>query len=408
MLRLMTFVNTHPCSKDEIERILGALRCHLQPGVNPSVSSLASIQVIISMAATSSTSAESSQVVIDCFQKFWPILWSWLIHIYNTCIITAKHLPTELRLQIKDGLVRILVPYTHKQLLRSCILSTHEVIPTLIRLWHLEIKDPDFTLSTKGTHGTRFPVSEVLDPCFKALIDNSSDAWIENVIAPIGGSAKEFASVALAHIRHDISQKPPDLEHLGYDVDLMARSSIYAPIRHALLSLHSIRDVTTTLVRLILRPHSDNHALVGRNIDVCFWYLNGFLEMLDGTTWIIQALDAQILCAIMKCEPWLIQLRPHFMNILSKTLPKYLIYRSVLSSASRAISKVRDLDLEAPISKDGQLWQSWSQFKDLVEDGLSLLRSTDTDDIQMICNNRMVRFRITLLKSIPPITPTVS
>jgi hypothetical protein len=397
MHRLITFVATHACSRNEIERVLAALRYHLQPGANPSILSLASIQVIISMAATSSTNAESSQVVTDCLGKFWPDLWSWLFDIYQNGIIDAKHVPLKLRLKFKDGLVRVLVQFTGEQLLQTCILSTLGVIPALIQLWRLETEDPDFALNlaTEEPYSTRFHVSEVLVACFKAMTEKPCEVWMENVIAPIGGT-KEFASIALSHLRHDLAEKQPDLEHLVHDVHLIVTSSIYPPIRYAFLSLHSIRDVTKTLVRLTLRPHSDNHELVVNSIDACFLYLAGYLEMSDGTTWIIQALDTHILCAILKCEPWLAQLQPHFMIILSKTLPKYLIYRSVLLAASRAIIQVRDLDLEAHISKEGYLWRDWLQFKHLVEHGFSLMQRMCPDDIQMICNNETVLYDITL------------
>lgn len=389
----MTFVSVNPCSEDQIRRVLGVLRCHLQPGTIPIILSLAALQVIMSMAATSSTDAKSSQIVIDCLKQFWPYLWSWAIDLHKNVIIDAKHVPLELHLQCKDGLIRILFTFADEQLLQSCILSTPEVVPTLVQLWRLETLDPDFALSTKTKepYSTRFPVSEVLDSCFKALVDGSSEVWMESIIAPFGGGAKEFATIALAHFRHDMSQKQPDLEHLIHDVRLIAYSSIFSPVRYALLSLHSIRDVTKTLVRLTLRPHSDDNKLVGRSIDACFFYLIGYLEISDSTAWIIQALDAHILCAIMSCEPWLEQLHPRRINILSETLPKYLIYRSVLKAASRAITKVRDLELMARISEGGQLWKSWLQFEQLVEEGLSLMRSVCPDDIQMICNNRTVR-----------------
>jgi hypothetical protein len=114
--------------------------------------------------------------------------------------------------------------------------------------------------------------------------------WMENVIAPTGGGAKEFATIALAHIRHDMSQKQPDLEHLIHDVRLIAYSSIYAPVRFA-----PIRDVTKTLVRLTLRPHFDNDKLVGRSIDACFFDLVGYLKISYSAAWIIWTLDAHIL-----------------------------------------------------------------------------------------------------------------
>jgi hypothetical protein len=133
----MAFVSENLCSKDQVHRVLGALRCHFQLGTNPSILSLAALQVIISMAATSWTNAKSPQVVIDCLKQFWPHWWFLAIDLHKNGIIDAKHVPLELHLhwlQVKDRLIRVLFPFTDEQLLQPYILSTPEVVLTLVQL----------------------------------------------------------------------------------------------------------------------------------------------------------------------------------------------------------------------------------------------------------------------------------
>jgi hypothetical protein len=139
-------------------------------------------------------------------------------------------------------------------------------------------------------------------------------------------------------------------------------------------------------------PYSaQNAVLAGESINCRFWYLIEHLESIDGTPWIVRALDAHLLCALLKSKPWVEHLKDPYMDILSDILSKYLIHRSVLLAASRALARVCDLQLEAKVSHTGPLWIKWSQFRDLVDEGMLMLRDVSLSPDSMGCSNKKVR-----------------
>jgi hypothetical protein len=83
----------------------------------------------------------------------------------------------------------------------------------------------------------------------------------------------------------------------------------------------------------------------------CGHYLGYALEQTNGSTWVVQTLDAQFLSAILQSDPWIPHMNPglvkHFLLPLTTILPKYLMYTSVLRAVSRAMRKVRSLGLES-------------------------------------------------------------
>ena len=331
-------------------------------------------------------------MMVDHLIRFWPRLWSWLKHLHDDCITNPATYSSEKRRLYKSKFIDAVDPFCGEERIDACLWSTPGVVPTLINIWCLEIRDPGLSLITDIGRPDTSLTSAILDAYFSAMFEKPCQSWIDNVVIPSRGNPKDFALVALVHLRHDLKQKQPDLRGLIHDIRVITSSSCYRPFRDTLLSLNSVHDVTRVMVNRTSQPYSAKDAvLVGMSINCCFWYLVGQLESTDGTPWIIQALDAHLLCALLKCEPWLEQLEHPYLDILSDILPKYLIHCSVLSAASRALARVRDLQLETAVSKTGPLWIKWSNFRDLVDDGVSVLREASQSPDGLVCSNERVR-----------------
>lgn len=392
MKKLIEFLQEYPCSSGQIEQILNVLSIHLNPRTHPTPLSSASLYCILALTATNLACKESSQAMVDHLTRFWPKLWSWLKYFHDNCITNLVTYPNEERRQFKSTFIKAIHLFSQEERLATCLWSTPGVVPTLISLWRQEITDPGISLSEEsGLPGT-YLTSTILSACFSAMHEQACQSWIDNVVIPSGGDPKDFASIALAHLHHDLTQKQQGLYHLIHDIRVLIFSSCYLPFRNSLLSLDSIHAVTRVLVDCTSEPYSAQNAiLAGESINCCFWYLVEHLESMDGTHWIVRALDAHLLCALLKSEPWAEHLRDPYMDILSNILPKYLVHRSVLLAASRALARVRDLQLEEKISHTGLLWIKWSQFRDLIDEGMLILRDVSSSPDRMGCSNKKVR-----------------
>jgi hypothetical protein len=178
------------------------------------------------------------------------------------------------------------------------------------------------------------------------------------------------------------------------------------PIRNALLAQHSIPAVTKIIVALIAdTPSPATASLKAVAIQYAFWNLTLLIHSTDGVTWVIQALEAKLMFALVRCEPWLPYMEDDpeefLYPFLNKIMPNYSAYRSVLCIIEKSLTKIQKLGLDAGKSQDIPLWNAWNSFVEVAESHMEILRSAPGGLLQAReqCHSATVNPNISLLEA---------
>jgi hypothetical protein len=213
--------------------------------------------------------------------------------------------------------------------------------------------------------------------CFLSLMLEEKFDWKNNLFSAVGRSAKDVASVALTHLRHDAQQTRPHLHTILADVRMIACLSFYPSLQQVTLSQHSVLEVTRVVVKISSQEYSTATSReMASCLSVCFEYILRQLTFGDVWTWTIEALDGQLLRAILASEPWLTQFdNDNVLLKLSDAITKNITTRQVTLAAARAAKKACVGGLEDRFFRagDGPLVQKWLNFKDVVTERVLLI-----------------------------------
>lgn len=252
-----------------------------------------------------------------------------------------------------------------------------DVIPMAMRLWTLEYIDPRL-------HFQNSPADDCLSSAallHDLLHEMAGDSILDDIYANLDAQeAERIGSIALGHLRRTSSRGEPGS---SIDISIIVSLSAYQPLHRILLCNGSVEAVTKGL--FIDTCHSvwdaEDFDWDGRHGEECLRYLQRTLNEGNGFTWAIHALKFGILDAIL-CSS--ISSPDETMDIglemLSSTLPKYLIYESVLIEASHALRRAirrngdpNDDDIAVP----QPMKNCWSTFEEYVWNGLCISGRSD-------------------------------
>jgi hypothetical protein len=270
--------------------------------------------------------------------------------------------------------------------------GTHGVVALIFELWHLEIKVNDF--APLNPRGFTTLAALTMTSYIPLPLEGNFD-WQNASISAVGGSVEDVAFVAVTHLRQDAQQTQPNLRTIIADVKMLTHLSFYNPLRQAILSQHSVLEVTRVVASLSSHNFSAaTSCQMGSCLGVCFNYLLLCLRFGDVWTWTIQSLDGQLLRAILASSSWQTQMDDEVLLELSDAIIKNLTTRPVTLAAARAVKKVRAHGLEDQFLRagSGPLRQKWLALKELVQERESLIPSDDEGRKNPLkcCNNHMV------------------
>ena len=109
-------------------------------------------------------------------------------------------------------------------------------------------------------------------------------------------------------------------------------------------------------------------------VTLSYYTLYEALESASGPVWIAQALDAGLLFAMLRSGFRLT--RPDAPQRLFDVLHQYTVYRSVLRSLSKALTKIDQCTIDAHIS--GLAWGPWQAFRAIAAERLKAKDEFDT------------------------------
>jgi hypothetical protein len=263
-------------------------------------------------------------------------------------------------------------------------------VPSMaIKLWLRTVENGE-SQNNLHTQAAPFLVEFIHDQAPPHVIKET-----EEILRP---QAQKVAASALEHLRaHLVGPQPRYglfISDLGFIVAIHRILHSDADWwNNALLSHHSTRVLTSSLVDLTSKPFSHTTTTdIRACLSLCYSYLGSNLNSTDGFTWVTQTLNAQLLPAMLNSGRWMLD-SPDCprLKILTDILPGYLIYHSVLRAVERSMEKIKAQNLTS-LSDGTVFWKAWSRFIALAEERLILKLEFDKCDLQNVaCNNTSVR-----------------
>ncbi|KAF8655013.1 hypothetical protein AX16_003284 [Volvariella volvacea WC 439] len=342
--------------------------------------------------------------IIDSLVRLWDDVWTWLCFLHTFCIDEDRAAMLK-RVSVFAVVSNIHHTYSSHERLRAATEFTKGYLEMIVQQWTLQIRIHDFIATS-----SIYPLASIL-AAYTNTTGTTVPATTVRVITALGGNPNDVARLCLEHL-----SKTSELAHsqhamalaAGADIELMTNFRVSAPMRYALLGRHSVRAVTSVLLSFSSMPFSsESRESASFYLNSCSRFIGYALEFSNGFNAITEALEAQLLPAMLRCGPWLAQMNPsmvtQFLLPLTAILPKYLLYPSILKIVSRALRRVRSLGVESRIAQPSALWDAWKRFKTLAEERInSLLQSGDTQDKYQACHLASVSQCCSLFSPEPP------
>jgi hypothetical protein len=320
--------------------------------------------------------SEVSTSLSQGFLHVWPEVWK----IIESILIFSVTLPTlhaETRQFARKHIVDVCCVLGHDDQTLLQMISTPGFDSLVLDMWLMEVEDPACQPWDDDDHCSS--IAAFLDRLFSSVEDQSDGKQrLEAFLAPMKGTS--FASTALKHQHDAFYRARPNFDCVIWNTHIMTViSENFDPLGNALLTQHVVPATTKILVSLAAEtPSLPTASLKGKVISYALWNLLSWVRSTDGVTWIIQALDAKLMFALIQCERWLPFMHgdpeDFFYPFLNEYLPSYSAYRSVLCVMSKYLSKIQKLGLDSGKSRDIPLWNAWNSFVNLVESRLDILR----------------------------------
>lgn len=202
------------------------------------------------------------------------------------------------------------------------------------------------------------------------------------------GGAKAAAINVVRQLNDVRAEKPPNFNTILLHTSLIDSFCHSIELRLAML----IQGVVPSTVKLLSWLGTQPTRVAGvedilcRCIDLSLYILQQVMTANGPTSMVIQAFDADILPAILKSACQMARLTNEISlrcsSILSNTLCKYLVFKSVVRSAAKALERVDRLNLDD--SSGGPIWQAWVVFQTLARERIDILNSMDKGEGRML------------------------
>ncbi|TFY60692.1 hypothetical protein EVG20_g7327 [Dentipellis fragilis] len=309
--------------------------------------------------------------LLDLVAKGWPGIWKWIKFFYaiNT---NPRAGSAEQRRNSLEMVAYALYSITHDDAIQATISATPGLIALSTLLWLAE--DPNF-----GSQPTMLPIP-VTAAALHHVLFNATQATINEVVKVSGGKSSIVAETALTRLRNALAKPVPDPAHVHAHINVLVtltRPRKHA-VRRAVLRRGGIGLITRALVRVSTMP------LQGPNVDAViagFGFISNLIEAGEGIRYVRQAVREGLLQAFVNVSPSFARLdaeaREFILALVSDTLPRYLVYRSVILVVDNAMQKLETPEARAKIEKS-PVRDSWYKTRKLAAERLMIKWSHDT------------------------------
>ncbi|EIW79581.1 hypothetical protein CONPUDRAFT_82963, partial [Coniophora puteana RWD-64-598 SS2] len=317
----------------------------------------------------------------------------WWTSILQEHVVESEENSMDFRLRTHQSLLVFLNSAATNPALLEIMCFKDAAMTLLFRTLKLGAHNPKFSYRTIGNFGG-YALDDILGHSLK-----KDTADLAEVVKRLGGDAGELAEVLLKYLRDELAienKEDVELDLVIAVISIMSGASSLDELRFALLMRQSVTLVTQVLYMIVNLPLDNadlDHDLVVSCISHAVFYLNRALETTDGTTWVLEAVRAELIPTLLLCNKWLPRsLLPQykeFVEILSMILPKYTIYIDILDAMNQSLSLVDKLHLEDEIDRKGDLWKARKELRKCVGQR-SEAKKTDLhrSDMVAMCSNR--------------------
>jgi hypothetical protein len=352
-------------------------------------------------ACVHSQHGSENKVFVSDIESHWPAkIWKWTHFLLAHCFIEPmlNIMNTKFRFSVYHATMGLLTALVGEAGLRITVGSTPQLIAITTKLWIAEAK--------KGSELLCFMASMVLE----RFVSAPKPGWHDQIVAAAGNDPGVIAKTILERIRANLIEPGVvPTNHVAFHKDILIAIGFTdgptTAVCRALWSQHSITTITKAMLCLLSDRHADGSAgfteipdaFISQCLTFCVMYLDiSFTNSEDACTWIVQAIDAQLIPALLKSTRFFAHeamLESICSNILGDIIPQYLVYRSVLRPVARSLKNTRRLGLEGQLSDTGSFRDSWITFNELASERLTIKAHYDKDPSHNICDNPQVSVR---------------
>ncbi|KAA1473183.1 hypothetical protein DENSPDRAFT_822468 [Dentipellis sp. KUC8613] len=316
-----------------------------------------------------------NNALLDLIAKGWPGIWKWIKFFYAVNTNPRAGSPEQRRNSL-EMVAYALYSLTHDDAIQATITATPGVIALATLLWLAEDPNP-------GAQPTMLPIP-VCAAALHHILFNASQATVNEVVKVAGGKSSIVAETALTRLRNALARPMLDPAHIHAHINVLVtltRPRKHA-VRRAVLRRGGIGLVTRALVRITAMP------LQGPNLDAViagFGFISNLIEAGEGIRYVRQAVREGLLQAFVNVAPSFARLdeeaREFILALVSDTLPRYLVYRSVVLVVDDAMRKLETPEIRAKIEKS-PVCDSWFKTKKLAAERLMIKWSHDTMKVE--------------------------
>lgn len=336
------------------------------------------------------------------FMNAWHGIWKWLHFLDAQCCQPAKY-GHKVQSQALCTIALTVETLCRSPAVFEAMLSTPGVVALISRNWIAE--DSSLIIDAVFAPANE-PVSCLFAIALDALVSNPTaqvSLSMAEVILAAGGR-EVVAKHAVDRIKAAL-EETPDFVVLFQHLSLIANLTCTDDNDSELLLCALELGMIPLLIRTLLWIHKQSPAtskdeeLACRSVGSCCLMMEYVRIAPKGPIWVIQALNSGLIPAILKSAHRISNVserHPHLASILlCDTLCSFLIYRSVVHSASRALRKLEKSNLE---SLAGPIWDAWIVFKNLAYDR-AFLKNVDSEEsfsdkknLNVFCRARVCYF----------------
>jgi hypothetical protein len=321
----------------------------------------------------------NKDTIIARLKDSWLDIWSWMSYLLNNESEDLKGLAHR-------ACCAVVVCLGADQDMRELMASTPGTIALIVKLWVVE-QDPTYSLDTVA------PISIPTFPASRAVcmfMDSERPIWIAEVFAAVRRIDVDLASIVLGTIKRRIEHSPLDIPALNADLSILHDLWDIQDLHADLFGGPAMHILKNTMVRLLGSQGSDCEGAV-----ICLTYCAKYyvcgLFVTQGRSWACRMYDAPIIHAIVQASIWSTVNDSDLGDVLDSLTP-YLLFRTVLRRAEKALLLMHELHLEKDMNEGGRVYDAFQRYHLLVVERLVIAegRSLGTKS----CDNQPVSLRM--------------
>jgi hypothetical protein len=316
----------------------------------------------------------NTDTVTTKLKDSWPDIWSW-----TSCLLNVE--PKDLKSLAQSACCSIVVHLGADQHMCELMASTPGTIDTIIKLWVAEV-DSMYSMDPE-IHILQIPASRAMH----FFMTPKESRWVDKVIDALRNVNKDVPSIALDAIKRRIQDSSKlDVDTLYADLAILDALWDIQDFRADLVSSLAMQTMKNTMVRLLCSQGSQCKGAASCFTYCVKYYVQGLVAN-HGRYWAYRMYDSPVIRAIIQASIWS-AVDDRELGEALDTFAPYLLFRTVLRRAERALDVIHDLDLEKDMDKNGRVYHTFKRYQSLAGERLEIAEGRSLG--MRICDYQLV------------------